>query len=80
MYYYVKHYTFDAVETEKILLKSMCENVCWDFIRNHLTCSDPKIRKNANQYVVMDSLNRLYDPSMDIVYLKKFNGILNRAA
>lgn len=75
MQYHVKHYTFDEVEMEKTLFSSYIEDDCWAFVRNHLTCNNAAVRDNAKYYVVMDSLKRVYSPSMDVVLLKKFNNM-----
>jgi hypothetical protein len=72
----VKHFEFENNSTmEKTLFTSNSESDCWAFVRNHLTCGISTIRKNAMNYVVMDSLGRCYDESMDIIALKKFERI-----
>lgn len=67
----VKFYEFDKVQMEQILFRSYFEDQCWNFIRNHLTCSIPSIQLKALNYIVMDNLNRTYDPPIQIILLSK---------
>jgi len=62
----------DDVETEITLYRSYYQIDCWSFVRNHLTCPNPKVKSQAKKYVVMDSQRRCYDPSMDVVLLRKY--------
>lgn len=71
MMYEVKLFEFGSTTSEQTLFRSAVESDCWEFIRNHLTCGVPSIRKKAKNYVVMDSLKRCYDPSYDVYILKK---------
>lgn len=71
MEYSVKYYDFNKIEMEQTLYKSAYEADCWSFVRNHLTCGVRSIREKAKKYVIMDSLGRCYDPSYDVLILKK---------
>lgn len=69
----VKLFDFaDEIEVEFTLFRSHYEVDCWSFVRNHLTCANPKVKHQAKKYIVMDSQRRCYDPSMDVVFLRKY--------
>jgi hypothetical protein len=72
--YEVKYFEFEdpCTETELTLFRSAYQVDCWAFVRNHLTCHNPIIKKRAKFYVVMDSQRQCLDPSMDVILLRKF--------
>ena len=72
--YEVKYFEMEDpyTETEHTLFRSAFQIDCWAFVRNHLTCSDPIIKKRAKHYIVMDSQRRCMDPSTDVILLRKF--------
>jgi len=70
--YEVKFFDFeDGVEIEMTLYRSYYQIDCWAFVRSHLTCSNSKVKSQAKKYVVMDSQRRCYDPSIDVLLLRK---------
>lgn len=69
MLYEVKYFDYGEIEVEFTLFRSHSVLDCWDFVRNHLTCK--VTRDKAKQYVVTDTLGHFYDPSIDVIHLKR---------